>query len=128
MRNKNEDVLLHILSYCEDVGKTIERFGNDPEIFDSDMDYRNSISMSLYQIGELSGHLSEDFRSATRNKMDWPAVRGMRNLFAHNYGAMDIDKIWSTALDDIPVLIAFCQEALKEQAEQKSKRKGEPER
>jgi uncharacterized protein with HEPN domain len=63
--------------------------------------------MSLLQIGELSGHLSDDFRTATRNKMDWPAVKGMRNLFAHNYGTMDIDKIWNTATDDIPLLKSF---------------------
>jgi uncharacterized protein with HEPN domain len=113
MRKSDKDILNHILAYCEDVEKTINRFGNNPGTFDSDVDYRNSISMSLLQIGELSGHLSDNFRSSTMDKMDWRAVKATRNLFAHNYGAMDIEKIWSTALYDIPLLKTFCRETIK---------------
>lgn len=31
----------------------------------NDIDYRNSVCMSLLQIGELTGHLSEDYRETT---------------------------------------------------------------
>lgn len=31
----------------------------------SDIDYRNLVCMSLLQIGELTGHLSEDYRETT---------------------------------------------------------------
>ena len=37
----------------------------------------------------------------------------MRNLVAHSYGTMDREIIWETALTDIPVLKAFCDEQLK---------------
>ena len=37
MRKSDKDILNHILAYCEDVEKTINRFGNNPGTFDSDV-------------------------------------------------------------------------------------------
>lgn len=68
--------------------------------------------MSLLQIGELTGHLPEDFREATKATIYWPAIKGMRNLFAHNYGALDIDLVWETAVGDIPMLLEFCNKTV----------------
>lgn len=36
----------------------------------------------------------------------------MRNLFAHNYGAIDIDLVWETATNDIPMLLTFCEQSI----------------
>ena len=108
MKKKTADILEHIRHYCIDVQETLERFGKDKAVFEMDKDFRNSICMSLLQIGELSGHLPEDFREATKATIYWPAIKGMRNLFAHNYGAMDIDRVWETAVEDIPMLLKFC--------------------
>lgn len=44
--------------------------------------------------------------------MDWRAIKNMRNIFAHNYSSMDIDRIWDTAIDDVPELKMFCKEML----------------
>ena len=38
---------------------------------------------------------------------------GMRNLFAHNYGAVDVGLVWETAVSDIPVLHAFCEQTIR---------------
>ncbi len=108
MKKKNIDILEHIRAYCEDIEAAVERFGKDKIVFDVDRDYRNSVCMSLLQIGELSGHLSEDFREETKGTIYWPAIKGMRNLFAHNYGALDIDRVWETVISDIPQLYKFC--------------------
>ncbi len=112
MRTKNIDILERIKAYCEDIDDAVERFGKDKMIFDADRDYRNSICMSLLQIGELTGHLSEDFREETKEIIYWPAIKGMRNLFAHNYGALDIDRVWETVISDIPQLYQFCDETI----------------
>ena len=42
-------------------------------------------------------------------------MKGMRNLVAHNYGSMSREIIWETAVMDIPVLLAFCEEQLREE-------------
>ena len=36
----------------------------------------------------------------------------MRNLFAHNYGAVDIERVWETVISDIPQLLGFCAQTI----------------
>lgn len=112
MKKKTIDILEHIQNYCQDIEDTVARFGRNQAVFNTDRDYRNSVCMSLLQIGELTGLLSEEFRAGTKGTIYWPAIKGMRNLFAHNYGAVDIDKVWETALSDIPILHSFCNETI----------------
>jgi uncharacterized protein with HEPN domain len=33
------------------------------------------------------------------------AMRGMRNIIAHDYGEVDLELVWKTATADLPVLI-----------------------
>ena len=92
--------------------KTVERYGKSFEIFDQDADYRRSIAFSILQIGELSGGLSAEFRKSTADRIQWGPIKGMRNLVAHSYGSMSRDIIWETAITDIPVLQAFCEQQI----------------
>ena len=102
----------HIRDYCAEIRGTMERYGRPFDDFASDMDYQKSIAFSILQIGELSGKLSEDFRNETSSRIPWAAIRGMRNLFAHNYGSMSREVVWKTANEDIPRLLAFCEQWL----------------
>lgn len=104
----------HIKTYCEDIAETICRFGADYEMFASDKDYFNSVSMSVMQIGELSIGLSDEFKDSTKKQMQWGAIRGMRNLFAHAYAAMDKKAVWETAVNDIPGLLSFCDRIIEQ--------------
>lgn len=61
--------------------------------------------MSLLQIGELTSHLSGEFKKETKADIYWPAIKAMRNLLAHNYGAVDIDRVWETIIREIPLLL-----------------------
>lgn len=112
MRNNKSadiDILVHILRYCNNIRELIERFGEDIEIFKQDIAYRDSVSMNILQIGELAGRLSEEYRMETKDKLPWNAMKSMRNFFAHNYGNMDINVIWSTAINNIPDVRKFCE-------------------
>ena len=102
----------HIRDYCIEIERTIERYGRSFEIFSSDPDYQKPVSFSLLQIGELSGKLSDNYRALTAVSVPWTAIRGMRNLFAHNYGSMSRELIWKTALEDIPLLLVFCEQQI----------------
>lgn len=104
--------LAHILDYCVEIEKTIRRYGNDFNIFDSDADYQRSVAFCILQIGELSGKLSSEYRQATARRIQWGPIKGMRNLVAHSYGTMSRSIIWETAVTDIPVLKEFCEEQL----------------
>ncbi len=112
MRNKDKsdiDILRHMLRYCNNIEELIQRFGNDFSIFEKDIAFRDAVSMNILQIGELTGRLSEEYRSRTSSEIPWKAIKGMRNLFAHNYLQMDTEVIWSTAVESIPQLQEFCK-------------------
>ena len=98
--NADIDVLRHILKYCSNIAELISRFGNNIEVFKADLAFRDSVSMNI---------LSEEYRQSTKSHMPWPAIKAMRNLFAHNYGQMNLSVIWSTATENIPQLKAFCE-------------------
>ena len=38
------------------------------------------------------------------------AAAGLRNLIAHQYGVVDVDRIFAIASSDLGDLLAFCQE------------------
>lgn len=107
--------LAHIKDYCTEIEKTIRRYGKDFSIFDADADYQRSIAFCILQIGELSGKLSDEYRQATAQRIQWGPMKGMRNLVAHSYGSMSRSIIWETAVTDIPVLKGFCEEQLEKQ-------------
>ena len=112
MDDRNISILKHMLKYCEEINKTLNRFGTDIEIFKKDSDYRDSISMKIFQIGELDNHLTDEYLEETKNEINWNAIRGMRNRFAYGYGKMDLNKIFYTATEDIPVIKNFLEKQL----------------
>ena len=63
-------LLKYIVEYCEMVKSSLQRFGEEFDIFVQDQDYLNSVSMSIMQIGELSGRLSPEFVAQTKEEMD----------------------------------------------------------
>lgn len=112
MKDSDLQRIQHMKTYCEDISDTIERFSEDYQIFESDKDYFNSVSMSIMQIGELSAGLSDEFKNATRHQIQWGALKGMRNLFAHAYISMNKSVVWESATRDIPSVLDFCDEIL----------------
>ena len=112
MDSRDVSVLKHMLKYCNEIENTINRFGNDIEKFKNDNDYKDSLSMKIFQIGELANHLTDEYLEETKNKINWNAIRGMRNRFAHGYGKMDSNKIFYTGIEDIPVIKKFLENEL----------------
>ena len=55
MTQPDRQRIQHIRDYCEEIRKTIERYGDGFAAFDQDADYQRSIAFSILQIGELSG-------------------------------------------------------------------------
>lgn len=68
--------------------------------------------MCILQIGELVGRLSDEFKTVN-SKMPWREIKAMRNIAAHNYGEIDIDILWETALYDIPSLKSYCENLIR---------------
>ena len=114
MRQPDLQRLVRIREYCELIGSTVARFGGTYERFINDVDFQQSVSFSILQIGELAGSLSDELRGATASEMNWSHIKGMRNIVAHHYGKIDFGIVWSVATADIPKLKAFCDRRLEE--------------
>ena len=59
--------------------------------------------MNIFQIGELSNHLSDELKESFPD-IPWHNIYGIRNIIAHAYIIVDKSKIWETAENDVPVL------------------------
>ncbi len=104
--NRDQQIVIKIIKYCNEIKQTHESFGNKKELFfdkNTGFIYRNSIAMPILQIGELVKSLSDDFKSS-HNSIPWHDVARMRDYFAHRYGTMDYDMTWNTSVEDVPVL------------------------
>lgn len=108
MNTRDEIVLKKIVQYADEIEGTISRFNLTAETFVDDYVARNAISMCILQIGELVGKLSDTFKREN-NAMPWREIKAMRNIAAHNYGEIDVDILWETAIGDIPGLKEYCQ-------------------
>ena len=110
---RNANILAHILRYCQRIGEYLSRFDGDAARFMSDAMYCDAVAMCEFQIGELTGRLSDEFKERHSSEIPWKAIRGMRNLFAHDYLNMDKERIWNSATVDVPALKKFCEEQIK---------------
>ena len=110
---RDADILEKMLRYCDEIEEAHQKCGRSYAAFVQDSVYRNAVSLCLMQIGELSNHLSEDFK-ARNASIPWREIRGMRNVVAHEYGHTDTEIVWETATEDIAGIRAFCERVLRE--------------
>ena len=77
-------------------GKTQQQIEGDDLLVDS-------IMFRVIQIAENSMKLDEEFQKKN-NHIPWRAIRGMRNMIVHNYGAVDLAIVYDTVANSIPEL------------------------
>ncbi|MBR1423674.1 MAG: DUF86 domain-containing protein [Ruminococcus sp.] len=107
--DRDINVLKHMLEYCNDITTDCNRMGNDLETFKNDKLYQKAVTMSLLQIGELTTHLTDEFKEQTADELDWRNLKGLRNIVAHRYGTIQFDTIWNIKENDIPQIVSFCK-------------------
>ena len=93
--------LRHIL----DAINTVEEYlqGVDEVKFKATRLLQDGAIRQIEIIGEAVRHISKDIRK-TYPEIPWQDVAGMRDKLIHGYFGVDIEKVWDTAQDDLPVL------------------------
>jgi len=74
---------------------------------------RYAIERLLLIIGEAANHVSREFQEQHPN-IAWAQIIGMRNILAHEYGEVKMDKIYLAATVSIPTLVEALEPLLPE--------------
>ncbi|NKD30915.1 HepT-like ribonuclease domain-containing protein [Enterococcus casseliflavus] len=111
---KEQLALTKILTLIEQIDETVTRFGDGLSIFQSDVDFQNSVAFSLVQIGEtVRNDLSSEFKEKY-SSIRWDSYRVLRNSLAHEYSQMDFEYLWISTKNPMNELREYCQYILKE--------------
>lgn len=72
---------------------------------------RLALERALELVGEAARRVTETFQSAHR-EIEWREIIGQRNILAHQYGAIDHERLYNTGTQSIPQLIAALEAIL----------------
>lgn len=95
------------LQHMSDAAHAALRFaeGKQREDLAHDELLRRALLHAVLEIGEAAARTSDASR-AHFPTLPWGAIVETRNILVHVYWAVDLDKVWATIQQDLPMLIA----------------------
>lgn len=84
-----------------------------------DLDTDEQLSLALQRLIEIIGEAAKKVSAETRSRsgeIKWAAIAGMRDRLIHAYFDVNLDTLWDTVTDDLPLLIAALEALLKTDA------------
>lgn len=101
------------LLYCQDIlesGAAILSYvqGIACDAFIQDRMRYSAVIREFEIIGEAVGKLSEELKGGYP-EIPWQDVKDFRNLLAHEYFGVDLEIVWNTIRDDLPMLMDAVQ-------------------
>lgn len=85
--------------------------GVSREAFYANGEKQDAVLRRLEIIGEAAGRISPEVQKEF-SSIPFREIRGMRNIIAHDYGEVDLERVWETAQGDIPHLLETLNAAL----------------
>ena len=103
MRSKLGDKvrLQHILDAIQEIESYLVDVEFDTFLQNSMMRFACIKQMEI--IGEASDHVTDEVK-AEFTEIEWGQIKGMRNVFVHEYFGVDANIVWEIIKSDIPVL------------------------
>ncbi len=71
--------------------------------FYSDLQVQDAVIRRLEIIGEAVKNLDDDFKTK-HHEIEWKQIAGMRDIIAHEYFGVKLERVWDVVKQDIPVL------------------------
>jgi len=101
------------LLYCQDIlesGSAIQTYvqGITCDAFVQDRMRYSAVIREFEIIGEAVGKLSEELKGGYP-EIPWQDIKDFRNLLAHEYFGVDLEIVWNTIRDDLPMLMDAVQ-------------------
>ena len=69
-----------------------------------------ALTNAVQEIGEAAGRVSDAGKNRAPD-VPWGQIVAMRHILVHVYWGVDLDRLWRTAQEDIPVLIDALEKA-----------------
>ena len=82
--------------------------------FENDKVVRYAVERQLLVIGEAANHVSDEFQ-AEHPEIPWARIIGQRNVLAHEYGEILVERIWVAATKNIPDLLELLEPLISEE-------------
>jgi uncharacterized protein with HEPN domain len=80
--------------------------------FESQRALRFAVERLIMIIGEAAKRVSDGYKDS-HPEIPWKAMIGQRNVLAHEYGEILIERIWSVVVKRIPELIRLLKPLIK---------------
>lgn len=111
MRNKSGDKirLQHILDAIQEIESYLVAVEFDDFLQNSMMRFACVKQMEI--IGEASDHVTDQVKTEF-TEIEWEQIKGMRNVFVHEYFGVDANIVWEIIKSDIPKLKVRISEIL----------------
>ena len=100
MKRDESVYLQHILDAITKVETYLR--GIDESAFYRNPLIQDGVIRQIEVLGEATKHLSEELRHQSP-QLPWEDIAGMRDKLIHGYFGVDLEKVWLTAIDDLPV-------------------------
>lgn len=99
-----------------EASKLVQQFiGNRTEVeFTADLVIRSAIERQLEILGEALSRLRRVDAETAARIPELDKIVGMRNIIAHEYGAIDYEIVWRAATTRVPALIPVLSELVEE--------------
>lgn len=94
--------LRHMLDAAEEAIAFVQ--GRTRDDLDDDHMLSFAVVRAIEIIGEAANSIGPETRAACPD-LPWPSIIGMRHRIVHAYFDIDLDRVWETLTDDLPVLI-----------------------
>src|SRR5581483_3982766 len=102
------------LVYILDAITLIEtRTRHDRDAFLRNVDVQNAVLWRLEMLAEATGKLLSPAVKDRHPTMRWRAIYGFRNIAAHGYLDLQLDRVWEIVEDHLPMLKAVVEEELR---------------
>ena len=102
--------------YLSNILECIQRIENytkdGRETFIESTLIQDGVIRNFEVIGEATKRLSEEFRQ-THSEIPWKQIAGLRDVLIHDYLKVNLNRIWETIEQNLPVLKAEVINALK---------------
>jgi uncharacterized protein with HEPN domain len=111
IKNEDEVRLQHMLDAAVEIRQYVQ--SSTREDLNRDRKLVHSLVRLLEIIGEAANQVSEELRDNV-TEIPWPVLVSMRNRLIHAYFSINLDVVWSTSTEDIPLLITELKKLLGE--------------